>query len=242
MALRGARRALAMSVIGGARAAVQTYQSKVQAIPNLIAYWPLTETEGPTANDVSGNARHGTYTGVTLADAAGPGPDMGNAPLFDSTDFIDVFSASLAGAFTTPAHTISAWIKMVASGWDGTAFKNVFIAYDGSKSSSMYKANAAARFTWSAGGTELYSKNSIAEYEWVHVALVRNGTVLKAYWDGEQDGGNVTITNWASTITSCKIGTNAGATGSHFTGHIGHVAVFARALSDDEIADLATPT
>lgn len=49
------------------------YSDKVRSIfgTSLIAYWPLWETSGSVAYDISGNARNGAYSGITF-----PGVEM----------------------------------------------------------------------------------------------------------------------------------------------------------------------
>ena len=78
---------------------------------NLIAYWPLGETSGSIAADLSGNEQHGTYTGVTLAQ---PGIGDGrSAPFFDgANDFVNVLSPGLASAFNGAAGTIALWFHV----------------------------------------------------------------------------------------------------------------------------------
>lgn len=77
------------------RSGLGAYATAVLAIPNCIAYWPLTETTGASANDLTGHGCTGTATNVTWADTAGAGVSMGSAPLFGATSYISLLAAAI---------------------------------------------------------------------------------------------------------------------------------------------------
>src|SRR3990170_2401133 len=89
---------------------------------HLLACWPLDEASGAVAYDSSGNARNGANTGVTPG-AAGIG-DGATVYSFDGVgDRVNVYSASLAGAFHAEEGTLLAWVKVSAAGiWTDGAY------------------------------------------------------------------------------------------------------------------------
>jgi hypothetical protein len=65
---------------------VTSYYQTVALADSPTLLWPLNETTGTTAADVSGNSNNGTYTGgYTLADAAGPVLNGGSAVLLNGS-------------------------------------------------------------------------------------------------------------------------------------------------------------
>ena len=123
---------------------------------SVVALWPLNETSGSTAYDVSGNGRNGAYTGVTLADAAGP--KGGSAPLFDgANDYVNLYSTSLRDAFNGAEGSFLLWYKLYNSGvWtDGAGRYFYNFAADGSNYIRLSKTSATGQVDvrYNAGGT-----------------------------------------------------------------------------------------
>ncbi|BDD79829.1 hypothetical protein [Burkholderia phage FLC9] len=94
------------------------------------AYYPLNESAGTTANDLSGNARHGTYAGnMTLGSGmllSSMGQKVANFP-GDQTSWVDVTAAKNFCAGTT--WSIEAWVNIASfnqkggySGGSGVTF------------------------------------------------------------------------------------------------------------------------
>jgi hypothetical protein len=121
---------------------------------SLLAYWPLDESSGATADNAEGTAaRDGAYTSVTLAaasfmeDAADnaegtaardgaylgllvgqPGiGDGGGAAWFDDIhDYINIYSTSLKDAFDGDEGTVIAWAKVnSAAEWSDGEYRTV---------------------------------------------------------------------------------------------------------------------
>lgn len=81
---------------------------------NLVGYWPLNETSGSIAHDVSGNGNHGTIYGALLGQ---PGMGDGNTSFyFDGiNDTVDIFSSSLANKYNPSSTTILCHHKLDAN-------------------------------------------------------------------------------------------------------------------------------
>jgi len=93
---------------------------------SLEFYFPLAETSGTQATDISGKGRNGTYNGPALASVTTP---FGKpAPLFDAiNDYVDIYSAALATALATWSEGTIAALCMVraASVWTDATTRNI---------------------------------------------------------------------------------------------------------------------
>jgi hypothetical protein len=229
------------------------YATKVINIPNCIAYWKLIETSGTVAADSSGAAsRDGTYTnGPTLASVQGPSVAMGSAPLFDGVnDYVEVFTAGLAGAFTPNAFFMGGWFKVAAGFWtDATEHYMMAARTDGTNTLFIRKAttNNTVLFRHIGAGTtkdvsvDITSIGGFSTTAWHHYGLWNDGSGVKAYIDGVQVGTTQTSPGtMTSPITSARLGMVPQAAVSPYVGYIAHVAWFARALTALEITTLAT--
>ena len=123
---------------------VPAYWRTVRALfgSSLIGYWPLLETSGTTAWDISGRGFNGTYHGPTLAQCPAPG---GSAPYFDGVnDYLNVTNAVFFSTFnadegsllvlfqrkntkagynsilrlTSPSYTTDLWVFTLDTGWN----------------------------------------------------------------------------------------------------------------------------
>ena len=213
-----------------------------------IAYWPQDEATGTTVNCLVNAAQDGTYTGVTLANAAGP-DGVRKAPLYDGTnDFADVQTATLAAAFSGAAGTIAAWAKVNAAGiWtDGSWNYIARLAVDNNNEIKLIKTNTNNRleFTYNAGATsKTVYKDSMTETGWMHLALTWDKTAdqVKAYYNGSQEGTTqTTLGTWAGSLSNARIGAY-NATLFRWHGWLADVALWTSALDADTIAALATP-
>jgi len=72
----------------------------------------MDEIAGATAINYGtlGTAANGTYTGVTLADAAAPGGGL--CPYFDSTDLLNILTDTLVANIDPELGTFAIWVKL----------------------------------------------------------------------------------------------------------------------------------
>jgi hypothetical protein len=229
----------------------QTYQRKILNLfgASMIAYWPLWEPSGSIANDISGNARNGSYTGVTLGQ---PGIGDGHTcPLFDgAADLVNVYSAGLAGAFSGAAGSLMAWGKVSGAGvWtDGVARYLVRFAVDANNYISLEKrtVNNTLRALYSAGGAAKGGSPAFSGLTWFHFAITwdknagADGEVL-VFLNGAQSGVTQTtlgVWNGALAATTTVIGALNTTPSSVWSGLLAHVLVLDRAATPTEIASV----
>lgn len=210
---------------------------------SLIAYWPLTETSGTQAGDVSGNARHGTYSGVTLAQIAGPGASMGPSPLFDGINDVANIDV-IAAAVNFSALTLSCWYRVLdATIWTDNALRHpVNIFANGTNWlgwNKMNTPNNRIRHTHDSGGLVTEKNTDTSNTGWLHGAVVVGSNTFSAYHNGVAIGAAAAVTPIAIAATAARIGCYSG--GLFFwSGYLAHCALWSTALSAAQITTLAT--
>jgi len=196
-----------------------------------IAYYPFNGN----ANDQSGNGNNGTVYGgaYLISDRFG---NSGSAYRFDGSGYVSINnSASLQlGTY----YTISAWFRVDARGpsdWMGIVSKAMASTdgYAGPRVMMVESSPGSGLINFMGGGSRLsYSL-------WYHAALVHNGSQMQWYLDGNKDGvAGPSHPSWS--FSNANPVTFASQNGSYRTmrGAVDDVRIFARALSDQEIADL----
>ncbi|MDY0164953.1 MAG: autotransporter-associated beta strand repeat-containing protein [Thermoguttaceae bacterium] len=200
----------------------------------LAAWWQFDGT----AQDASGNAKHGTVNGATWTeDRFGR---LNQALSFDGRT--NNVTTTLADTFTGE-FTISAWVQRTdglsnyhqrllgfrsfGKGIDFDASGNIFaeVAIDGTRT-----------------GTTRTSLNTVLpQDEWVHLTMVvsRPESYMRLYADGVLVAGRSLPAGGLNQYSSFLIGHNAPGSASDFVQHlIDDVRVYDRALSLDEIAQI----
>ncbi|MEJ2701943.1 MAG: hypothetical protein P8Z79_05825, partial [Sedimentisphaerales bacterium] len=196
---------------------------------NLLTYWPLDEMGGRTAVDMSGHAHHGVFIGdPQWVDALD-----GGGLEFDGAD--DEVEHLLPEATTFPAFSIALWAKAAfvgepqyASTFSGHTpnTSGIQIDVDGSNP-GLYRINPP-------GGTTLVFGPVVAD--WVHLALVGQGTSLQFYYNGNLAmTGDVTDNDVL--VNQFVLGASRNR-GSHFAGTIDDFRFYDKALSGDEVKQL----
>ena len=233
-------------------ASVDPYITKVLGIEssNLIGYWTMDEGAGSVANDQSPENNDGTYTGVSLANAASP-TGIGLCPLFDgSNDFNDVYSSAFNTDFNGQEFTVSIWAKVSASGvWaDAT---NRYFCYFGVGAQDLIgirKSTVENRvdflYTADATAKSRVDTSLAATTAWFHLALTvsKTGDAMKAYINGSQAGATISgLGTFEGNLNSSNTVVGAISTGpaSVWDGWEAHVAVWKAALSGPNITSLA---
>lgn len=235
-------------VRGFGQNAAAAYRAKILSY-SPIAYWPLNETSGVVVVNLVNAAMNGTYSGPTLANAAGPG-GLDVCPLFDgNNDFANVYSAALNAAFNGAECTIMAWLKVSAAGvWaDGIQrFPWRFLnasnhRYDFSKLTNVNLMQAQYRVGAASKDINLATSNAA----WFHATLTVSQAAdqFKLFINGAQSGLTQTgLGTWSGALsaTGCCIGAFSSAAAFPWSGWLAHQAIFASALAPTAILDIAT--
>lgn len=210
--------------------------------PALAASWPLDEGQGQLARDVSGQGLHGTFGAPPHA------PQWihelsGAALHFDGDAFVDVERS----IFLEPATvTVEAWVRgtgsdsstyILAKGADDCVAAS-YALYTGASSGLCFYIFDGANYILSPdGGTAIWDGN------WHHAAGSYDGQTVRLYVDGVeiQSGtpATLTIKYELPDDTRLHIGAYRGTCERMFTGDIGAVRVWTRALTRAEVEQRA---
>lgn len=227
-----------------------TYIERVLAT-NPIAYWPLTETSGTTAVCQVNALQNGTYQRDVSLMGTAAGPVAGQtAPVFDAAnDWIDIYTATLAAAFSGAAGTLMAWFKVSGAGvWtDGTLRYAVDALVDANNRLYIIKSNINNSMIG------LYEANNIIEtaavattstaWQCMVMTWSKAAEQVIYYLDGSDFETDINLGVWAGALSASftAIGAQRGDIGnSLWSGQLAHVALWSTALAPATILELAT--
>jgi hypothetical protein len=191
----------ASAVAGGKRRA---YWERVMSL-NPIAYWPLWEAAGATADDLM-NLGDGTYEGVDLGQI-GIG-DGNTCPLFD-TDAVNIYSAALNTNFNRDKGWLMVWAKPLNVGfWTDGADHYVVDLWSVDGYLRVYKPTVSnvLRLQLNNGGT---TKERVVvdrmTANWVQVFLTwdKAADEFIPYIDGSKFGPTLTgLGDWSAALNA----------------------------------------
>jgi hypothetical protein len=216
---------------------------------NLVAYWPLNETSGTTADNYEGTAaRDGTYSSDVSSIGTTTGIGDGNtAPNLDGTnDYIDVVTVSLQSAFDPNDGTISLWTKLASGTWTDSSVDHWFTVHISSSNQIWIRktnTNNQYQYYHEGNNTPIFEGVTGASTAWRHYCMVWSvsGDYLKLYVDGSQVGATQTgLDTFSGTPTIMLIGAQNTTPVSPMTGAIAHVSLWTTQVGESDIASLAT--
>jgi hypothetical protein len=212
-----------------------------------VAFWPMNESSGTVATDLTANAHNGTYNNGPTLGVAGPVSDGETGVSFSvATNQNQHVAPSFL--FKSATATIEAWVKIaaapsVARGIAGcsdglanaTTDKNLYVGTDGKL--YFYAYDGASKN--SSAPTSALPTGS-----WVHVVGVVDGVNIITYVNGAQVGstacGNTfagyTVNNFFIAAPANTTALVTGAAADYFDGSIAKVALYNYALSSTKIA------
>jgi hypothetical protein len=208
-----------------------------------IAHWALDETSGLTAHDSTGNHNDGTLTGFQMPGWIGG--KVGGSLAFDNGPFIVVPpSPSLDTVADNDAVTIAAWVR---SSQRGSWFESVLSVQleDGVWDTfGLYLQRGIATMVVNTGQGigECVGTSEIPLNTWVHLAGTFDGNLVRTFVGGIEQcrlvPGQLDIPR---SFNPVLIGSNQNLAqpGEFMRGALDEVAIYARALSDEEITELA---
>jgi hypothetical protein len=129
------RRMLVTGLLGG-RQGVLEYSQRQKNVygTSLIQQLPMTPTA--LATDQSGAGRNGDAVAVASDNA--PGPFGINAPYFDGTAYVNLYSAGMAAAYSGAEGSFSIWSKVPIEFWTGAQRYVVSLRGDDSNRNVIY--------------------------------------------------------------------------------------------------------
>ena len=203
---------------------------------SLIAYWPLWETSGTVATDISGNARNGTYYGATLNNILSMSGKP--SPYFDGNDYVNIYSTGMHDAFNGDEGVVSIKSKVpTAQLTDGAGRRFVELYMDASNRILIYKgsANNSIAINLTIGGVAYeIGLSQFVETGWFTATLTwsKVGNFIKAFY-----GGSLMYTAPFSgtlpPIIAARIGSSVGAS-NYLIGGVSDLIMANRAITDTE--------
>ena len=163
--------------------------------------------------------------------------------------YFDACEVRSMDGFLGDEGTLLAWAKVSGVGvWtDGTQNNIAAFVVDGSNYLAIYKStgNNAVTYAYNAGGTwDPGAKGSLTTTDWMCFAMSwsNSGDAMKSYYAGTQSGATATsLGTWLGDLGSGStiIGAANDTPTSPWSGPIGPVALWNKALTADQIAYLS---
>lgn len=196
----------------------KTYQEKIKELFNssLVAYWPMNETSGAVAYDISGKVCNGVYANVDLANTTGPTKTRTMAPYFDgANDYCNIYSAPLVANFNGTEGTFLAWARVYdAAVWaDATTRRITSLRADASNYVVVTRtaANNNIQTVYNAAGTTRIINTTVTAVGWFFIGITWSLSTnrTKSYYNGIQSGVTQTVGAWVNPLINTR--TNLGA-------------------------------
>lgn len=229
-----------------------SYSSAVLA-DTPVGYWRLGESAGPTATDLSGNARHGSYIGTYTLGALGAVPPD-TALSVDGRSNVDAYVTMgdiSAFGFAGVSFTVECWVKWtVAQGSKPIISKrtadsgiyrgwSLLVSNGGSGGQIIFTVSDGA----GDGGSVTSSISALNDGEWHHVVGTFTALRIELWIDGVARGNAVpTAVIDANPSDQFRISHPSSSVGPYstndaFVGSIDEVALYSgTALSSTRIA------
>ncbi len=194
-----------------------------------VGYWKFDEGSGTIVHDSTINGRDGTITGTNYwTTDIPPVCPSGKALKFDGDDYVTIPPIHFSGGYYPEPFSVEAWVKADAIGSAGIIQKKDAngVNYD------LYMTSDGRLNFYAGYYTSVSSTTIISPGNWYHVVGVFDARYIFIYINGVQE-------DWVNADYTFEAG-NAIIVGSNFNGVIDQVRIWDRALSPDDISQLAT--
>ncbi len=227
------------------------YGAKVQKMfgAALLAYWPLQETSGLTAFDLSGNGRNALYknTGVTQGQ---PGiGDRKTSVSFDGmTGNLNTYSSGLRDVFNGQECSICLWMKIPAASWSGTNYCVFAFLANGSNYIKINLGGSANRLNayYSAGGASK-SINIVTFNDSTYMPVVftisKTNDRIRFYANGNRLSSQTSVGTYTGSLgsTYCWLATDQPGQNMNTPCSLAHVAIVGREITSEEVYYYSEP-
>ena len=205
---------------------------------DLLNYWDFEGNYEDTAGKALGTGSSKNDTGTPAAAASATitaGGPLGSFVKLNRTNIRVPNSDDVVAA--GESLTISAWFRVnnFNSSWQA------LIAHGEGSDYRIARQGDGQTMAYAGGTGDIGGGPAVSDQQWHHVVAISEAAVSSRIWiDGElvATGGAPNITNNGS--ANLQIGGNPNAGGRDWDGDIDDVAMWSRALTDEEIASLYT--
>jgi large repetitive protein len=209
----------------------------------LVAHYKMDENGGTALVDASESGNNGTIAGSPTWVTSQAG--LGYALNLNGTSQYATVPHNSSLNITGPI-TLTAWVRPAVKTTQDVVRKAINSSTDGYELTLATGGTAFFRLNQKAS-LDIYRVDSTSPYPfdgstWVHIAGTYDGTTIRIYFNGAPQNSKAGPTSITQNSNSLNIGaTWNGTTSSRwFKGLMDEVRVYNRALSDTEIAALAT--
>ena len=203
--------------------------------PDIVGWWKLDESAGPTAYDSVPSGNNGSLTGNPVWRPS-EGVDGGAIDLDGNGDYVNIPGFNL----TTNAVTFTAWIN----GWKAADWAGIVYSRSEQATGMHFGGNNTLHYTWNYDdyGTWGWTGGPvIPQNEWAFVAVAIEPDKATAYVYTDS-GGLIQAVNSVAhipqTIDSLEIGRDSVVSTRCFNGLIDDVRIYNRTLLEQEILNL----
>jgi prepilin-type N-terminal cleavage/methylation domain-containing protein len=203
----------------------------------LIAHYKMNDADCATVEDSAGNY---DGSGTCTALQAGATADTGTAMSFSgSSDNVVIPNNSI---FQTSPLAIAFWMKTTASGFDVVMGNNP--PGNGSGWLFYINGNKLVVFNSADGSNALESTSDINDNQWHHIIyyIASSGGTNRLYVDGSEEAVSTAASDLFTNSSDTYLGYSAAGYGSYYAGDLDDVRFYSRALTEDEILELAAGT
>ena len=213
-----------------------------------VAYWRLNEFTGPIAADASGHGRDATYERDVAYYLEGPqsAAFCANGQKNRAPHLVGSRIRARLGELGDH-YSVSMWIwngmpndGRDISGWFFSRSHDHGLSIGGDHLGIGGKSGNTGKLIFFNGTEEkavVAGKTEIPRWQWQHVTLVRDGKVVRVYLNGNLELESTSLVDPFTSLGECFFGGRSD-NESNWEGRIDEVAVFARAVSADEVAGL----
>ncbi len=207
--------------------------------PALVGLWLFDDGSGTVVADSSGNGNDGVINGDFVWDSG----KFGNALIASDGGSIDVPASDSLNTVTS-AMTIAAWYRVDADSNTGLRRPNAFLLEDQSDTEPVPDGFSFRMWTTDGLSPGIYGKMELLQGQWYHVAGTYDGTQMRLYIDGVEEG---MVTDSTGADIDGTWGGDVGTPGDalqlkfgaeSLTGGMDEIVLLSRALSANEINDL----
>lgn len=221
-----------------------------------VAYYPLRETGGSSAEQVAGGSiPDGAYIGTVLADALGP-DGINNAPRFDgASDQVDLYSTAFQTMWVQAVSDIGSmmiWAKVIDQAyWDSAAFGYMVYIANTNATVAVHricKGYTATVMQWFREWTHIENEQKLpmTELGWLCAGMTwdQPANEHKAFYNGVQFGStNIGLNAFpADALDSDSVGLGGRSSGGAdvFDGWLAHFVIWEKVLTPAEMLTVAT--
>ncbi len=211
-----------------------------------LAYWRLDEFSGPTAVNLIGTGNDGIYEPGVVFFLPGPASELfaGNGKVNRAAMFA---GGRMRARVVLPgdAYTVSLWLwngmpldaRPIAGWFYSRGYDHGLQSY--SEQLGVGGTETGGRLVYRFGSrTKAVGTANAGRWQWHHVALVREGTEVRVYLDGKLDIEAHDVPPVPREVTSWFFGGRCD-NQANWEGRLDEIAVFARALTPEEVQRLA---